>query len=105
MDSHVEIIRPIEKIAGYLPPERPATAGEVAAELERIKREFPGWPSAAFKVLRTTVSWEKHYPRRRLRFNNRTVSCRCIGGVREWWFVSLQVMQAERLAAIEQARP
>lgn len=106
MNTHIEIIKPSERLApslggtGYLSPTRSATAKEIAAELNRVRGEFPDLPSAVFKVLRTTVSWQNHYPRRRLRFNGTTVSCRCVGGIREWWFVSLHVTQAERLMAI-----
>lgn len=94
-DAHVEIIKPMERIdpslggTGYQPPTRPATWTQILNELGRAKYEF-GLPSCVFKVLRSSVSWKDHKPQRRLLIHGQRVSCRLIGGIKDWWFVSLK---------------
>lgn len=93
--SHVEIIQPRERIdpslggTGYVGPKRPASLAEISAELDRARHEFK-LPSAVFKVLRGSVSWRNHKANRRLFIEGHRIPCRLIGGIREWWFVSIQ---------------
>lgn len=93
--SHVEMIKSNERLdpslggTGYLPPTTAATWAEILDELRRVKAEF-GLPCAAFKVLRSSVSWKNHAESRRLLIGNTHIPCKLIGGIKDWWFVSIQ---------------
>lgn len=94
-DAHVEVVHPKERLhpslggTGFLPPTKPATWTQILNELGRAKYEFD-LPSAVFKVLRSSVSWKDHKENRRLTIHGKRVSCRLIGGIKDWWFVSLK---------------
>lgn len=94
--SHVEIIKPNERLdpslggTGYLPPTSPATWAEILDELRRVKAEFD-LPCVAFKVLRSSTSWKNHSANRRLLIGDTRIPCKLIGGIKDWWFVSIQI--------------
>ncbi len=83
--AHVEIIKPMEKIApslggaGYLPPAKPATPPELAAAVRAGQ--------IVWKVARASVDWRRHAKTRRLSFKECQIKCRVIGSTRDWWFV------------------
>jgi hypothetical protein len=100
-NTHVELIDPAEKLSpelggtGYVGPTKPATAMDLYVNALAAVEQFPELNATVWKVLRTSVSggW-RAAPSRRLRVGGHVVPCEVIGGVKHWWFVSVDATKA-----------
>lgn len=81
--AHVELIKPSEKLSGYLPPSRSATLPELAAAVRAGQ--------VVWKVDRASVNWRRPADIRLLNLGEVRVKCRVLGGTgygrgKGYWF-------------------
>lgn len=86
MISHVELIKPSEKLSlgphnsGYLPPSTPASLSELA---DAVRAGQIVW-----KVARSSVNWNRPANYRLLDLGNVRIKCsNPVGSTRDWYFV------------------
>jgi hypothetical protein len=100
---HVELIDPLEKISpelggtGYVGPKEPANALSLYANAAVAAKSLPELNMTVWKVLRSSVNWNKPAKVRRLLVGGRTIPCEIIGSVSDWWFVSVDAAKAEKI--------
>lgn len=91
--SHIEIIKPTERLNGYLPPADPSPVVDLIANLEIAKRQLPTIGLSVWKLKRES----NNHPRRLTLPNGKRLACKVIGGTgRDWWFVSVSVADGLR---------
>jgi hypothetical protein len=102
--AHIELIDPKEKIpvewggyGGYVGPRGVASPLALYVNALASAERWPDLNATVWKVLRSSVNWKSSASTRRLVVAGRTIPCEVIGGVRDWWFVSVD---AKKTAAI-----
>lgn len=100
-DTHIELIDPKEKLSvelggygGYLGPKNPDSVLDLMVNAKWAADKWPELNMAVWKVLRSSVNWKGVAQTRRLRIAGRTIPCDIIGGVKDWWFVSVNATKA-----------
>lgn len=61
--------------------------------------QCPKLNAVVWKVLRSSVNWKSYPTSRRILIGDKVLPCTIIGSVQEWWFVSLNAVQASRMLA------
>jgi hypothetical protein len=100
--AHVELIDPMEKVSpelggtGYLGPKEPANALMLYANAAVAAKSFPELNMTVWKVLRSSVNWQRYAKWHHLIVGGRPIRCEVIGSVSEWWFVSVDATKAAK---------
>lgn len=103
MSVHVETIDPMEKLSpeiggtGYVGPKAAASMQELRTSAIEAFRTHPAMPLVVWKVLRSSVKWNRFARWRNLRIDGRVVRCEVIGSTEDWYFVSVDVHRAAML--------
>lgn len=102
-ESHVELIDPLEKLSpelggtDYVGPKEAASAFDLYTNALSTSESFPDLNMTVWKVLRSSVAWNKYAKSRRLKINGRVIQCEIIGSTRDWWFVSVDAIKAAKI--------